>query len=84
MTYDTAASSAAWMRVGSMSVEHMEPDTSIARMIVAWFAGTLSTTTGRPRASTSAATAEANRANGRCRRRREAPGIAARTSDTLE
>ena len=67
-----------------MSVEHMLPDTSIARMIVAWLAGTLSTTTGRPSATTSAATPAANRANGRWRRRREAPGIAARISDRLE
>ena len=67
-----------------MSVEHMLPDTSIARMIVAWFAGTLSTTTGRPSAITRAARPDANSANGRWRRSREAPGIAARISDRLE
>ena len=42
------------------------------------------TTTGRPRAMTSAARPAANRANGRWRRRRDAPGIAARISDRLE
>ena len=84
VTNATAASSAASSRVGSMSVEHMLPDTSIARMIVVWLAGTLSTTTGRPSAITSAATPAANSANGRCRRRRDAPGRAARISDRLE
>ena len=68
----TAASSAASRRVGSMSVEHMLPDTSIARMIVAWLAGTLSTTTGRPSATTSAATA------GREQRRTGGGGAGAR------
>ena len=46
VTNSIAASSAASMRVGSMSVEHMLPDTSIARMIVAELAGTLSTIDG--------------------------------------
>ena len=39
VTNATAAASAASSRVGSMSVEHMLPETSIARMIVAWLAG---------------------------------------------
>ncbi len=84
VTNSIAAFSAASMRVGSMSVEHMLPDTSIARMIVAELAGTLSTITGRPSAITRAAIPAANSENGRWRRSREAPGIAARISDRLE
>src|SRR3954463_4844454 len=38
-TNEIAAVSAASRRVGSMSVEHIEPDTSIVRMIVVWFVG---------------------------------------------
>ena len=53
-------------------------------MIVAELAGTLSTTTGRPSAITSAAMPAANSVNGRWRRSREAPGSAARISDRLE
>ena len=59
-----------------MSVEHMLPDTSIVRMIVVWFVGTLAITTGRARATVSPASARANSANGRCRRRNDERGSA--------
>ena len=81
---DDAASSAACKRVGWMSVEHMLPETSMARMIVVWPAGTLTIVTGRERATARLASPTTNRANGRCRRRREEPGCAVRTSDRLE
>ena len=84
VTKAIAASSAASIRVGSMSVEHMLPDTSIARITVVWFVGTLRTTEGRARASTRTPTAEASRANGRCRRNRARPGAASRTRARLE
>ncbi len=84
VTKATAASSAASSRVGRMSVEHMLPETSIARMIVDWLVGTLRTTDGRPRARTTAATAATSRPNGRCRRSRAEPGSASRTSARLE
>ena len=76
-----AAASAAWSRLGGMSVEHMLPETSIARMIVVWLVGTLTISTGRATATASAPTARTNRANGRWRRRRDDPGNASRTRD---
>ena len=81
---DAAAASAAWRRLGGMSAEHMLPETSMARMIVVWLAGTLTMTTGRARATTRAPTARTNRANGRWRRRRDDPGSASRTRARLE
>jgi hypothetical protein len=80
----TAASSAASIRVGAMSVEHMLPETSIVRITVVWFVGTLSTTEGRASATISRATAEASMANGRWRRNRARPGNASRTRARLE
>ncbi len=79
-----AAASAASIRLGAMSVEHMLPDTSMASITVVWFVGTVAMTTGRLSASTRHATATATSANGRWRRRREEPGSASRTSDRLE
>ena len=79
-----AAASAAWSRVGAMSFEHMLPDTSMTSTIVVWLAGTLAIAIGRPMARPRAARATANRANGRCRRRRAEPGCAAWMSDRLE
>ena len=67
-----------------MSVEHMLPETSIARMIVVRLVGTLRTATGRANATMSAARASTNNANGRCRRRRAEPGWASRTRLRLE
>ena len=84
LTNATAASSAAWRRVGSMSVEHMLPDTSMESRMVVWLLGTLRTTTGLASAMTSTAAPAANSANGRCRRRRRRPGAASRISARLE
>ena len=84
VTKFTAASIAASRRVGSMSVEHMLPDTSIARTMTVWLVGTDSTTTGRATATASAAIAVASSAIGTCRRQRRAGGPAARSSDRLE
>ena len=67
-----------------MSVEHMLPDTSMARRMVVWLLGTLRTTTGRASAMTSTAAPAANRANGRWRRQRRRPGAASRISARLE
>ena len=49
-TNDSAACSAASRRLGTMSVEHMLPETSIARMIEVRLVGT-STATGRANAT---------------------------------
>ena len=67
-----------------MSVEHMLPETSIARTIVDWLLGTLSTTMGRARAIARAATAATTRTNGTWRRQRRGDGPAARISARLE
>src|SRR4029077_11072542 len=79
-----AAFSAAMSRLGSMSSEHMLPDTSMTRTIVVWLDGTAAIATGRPTAKARAARAVANSTNGRWRRRRAGPGRAAWTSDRLE
>ena len=78
-----AAASAASMRVGGMSVEHIEPDTSIVSSTVVWFVGTAATATGRASATARNATAASTSTNGRCRRR-DVRGIASRTSERLE
>ena len=59
-------------------------DTSIARMIVVWPAGTLTMLTGRAMATTRLPSASTNSANGRWRRMRDERGSASRTSDRLE
>ena len=79
-----AAASAAPIRLGRMSVEHMLPETSMVRMIVAWLVGTLAMTTGRARATARPASASANRANGRWRRTIDERGRAARMRTRLE
>jgi hypothetical protein len=83
-TNATAARSAASRRVGSMSVEHMLPDTSIASTIVVRLLGTLRTTVGLATAMARAATAAATRANGTWRRQLRREGPAARMSARLE
>ncbi len=82
--YDAAAASAARIRLGGMSPEHMLPETSSDRMIVAWFEGTLTATAGRATAIVSSTRARAKSPKGRCRRRRDRGGRASRISDTLE
>ena len=79
-----AAASAASIRLGAMSVEHMLPETSIVRTIVASFVGTLAITTGRATATARPARATANRANGRWRRMNDEPGSASRIRERLE
>ena len=68
-----------------MSVEHMLPDTSIARMIVAWLAGHAEHDDG-PAERRRPAPRSPRRAarTGRWRRSRERRGTAARISDRLE
>src|SRR3989304_4851852 len=80
---DSAAALAASRRLGSISVEHLLPETSIARTMVVWPVGTLTMATGRPNAITRLASARRNRANGRWRRRRDGGGSAARTQARL-
>ena len=79
-----AAASAASIRLGAMSVEHMLRDTSIARITVVWPAGTLTMAAGRAMASTRLPSASTNSANGRWRRIRDERGRAMWTSDRLE
>ena len=62
-----AAVSAASIRLGGTSVEHMLPETSMARTIVVSFVGTLAITTGR-------ATATAKAGQGQLRTARTAGG----------
>ncbi len=81
---EAAAAFAASSRSGAMSFEHMLPDTSMVSTIVVWLAGTLAMAIGRASATTSAAIATANSANGRWRRSRPDPGCASRTSERLE
>ena len=81
---DAAAASAAWRRLGATSAEHMLPETSMAMMMLVWFVGTLTMSTGRAAAMARAPAATTNSAKGRCRRTREEPGSASRTRARLE
>ncbi len=83
-TKSEAAASAAWSLLGSISVEHMLPDTSIVSRMVDPLVGTAMTAAGRATANASAAMAPRNRTNGRWRRMRDVPGPAAAMSDRLE
>ncbi len=65
---DLAAFCAATRRLGCTSVARMLPDTSMARMMVCWFEGRVTTATGRAAASSMAARASRNRNGGICRR----------------
>jgi len=81
------ASAACWAtarRFGSTSVEHMLRETSIAKMIVVRFMGTVSSRAGRAMPRSNPASPETNRAKGRCRRQRVYLGMAARTRARLE
>ena len=83
-TNAAAAASAARSRLGSMSAEHMLPETSIVRMMVVLLAGTATIAAGRATATEVEATAARNSANGRWRRSRDVRGAASRRSETLE
>ena len=63
-----AASCAATSRLGWTSVARMLPDTSIARMMVCWFDGSMTTAIGRAAASSMAARASRNSSGGMWRR----------------
>ena len=83
-TNSRTAASAAVSRLGETSVEHMEPDTSSARMIVESEIGTSMLTWGRAAATPSSASAASTSANGTCRFHAARLGAAARISATLE
>src|SRR5215468_1457290 len=74
------AFSAAVMRFGSTSVEHMEPETSRASRIVADVEGTGTVTCGRAAPTPSTANPATSSAAGMRLLQRERPGTAARTS----
>ena len=65
-----AAACAAAMRVGSTSAARMLSDTSIARMIVCWFDGSVTVAVGRAMAMIAAIVASRNSAGGTWRRMR--------------
>ena len=83
-TKSRTAVSAAVSRLGVTSVEHIEPDTSSARMIVESAIGTSMLTCGRAAATPSSASAPSTSANGTCRFHAARFGAAARISATLE
>ena len=78
------ASCATASRFGLTSVEHIEPETSSARMIDVRAIGTSRSTCGRPAARPSATRLASNRAIGRCRCQRLRLGSTERSSATLE
>ena len=63
-----AAACAASSRLGLTSVARMLPETSMARMMVCWFDGSVTTACGRAAASSIAASASRNSAGGMWRR----------------
>ena len=79
-----AASCATERRFGWTSVEHIDRETSRARMIDVRATGTLRTTCGRPAASASATRPARRSAIGRCRCHRFRCGSTERSSATLE
>ncbi len=79
-----AASCAAVNRFGSTSVEHIDPETSRARMIDVREYGTFRSTLGRPAANPSATRLASSMATGRCRCHRFRLGSTVRSSATLE
>ena len=80
----SAAAFADSNRFGKMSVEHMLRETSMARMMVAFDAGSVTTETGLAIAMMRLDMAIRNKANGRCRFHCDCLGAAARISDRLE
>ena len=84
LTNSRAPFSAALNRSGYTSVEHMEPDSSRARMMVVCDSGTSVVTWGRADATASTARLTKSRAMGTWRRQRERRGTAARSRDKLE
>ena len=79
-----AACCAAVSRLGATSVEHIEPDTSIASRIVAWFDGTSTDASGRAAPVARTTRPAANSQTGMRRRHSDRPGSAARTSATVD
>ena len=75
-----ASCSAAVIRFGFTSVEHMEPETSRASMIVADDDATGTVACGRAAPTASTARPSVNSATGMRRRQRERPGKAVLTS----
>src|SRR5205085_2320595 len=75
-----AACSAAVIRFGRTSVEHIEPETSTASMIVADVDATGTVACGRAAPTASTARPSVSSAVGMRRRQRERPGTAVRTS----
>ena len=80
LTKALAAFSAAVMRFGCTSVEHIEPETSRASMIVPDDDGTRTVACGRAAPTPSTASPSSSSAAGMSRRQRLRPGRAARTS----
>ena len=80
LTKALVARSAAVIRFGLTSVEHMEPDTSRASMIVADDDATGTVACGRAAPIASTARPAVSSATGMRRRQRERPGTAVRTS----
>ncbi len=78
-----AASCAATSRLGCTSAARMLPETSIARMMVCWFDGSITTAIGRAAATSIAASASRNRKGGTWRRMLWPVPIASRTIDRL-
>jgi hypothetical protein len=77
-----AAFCAATSRFGWTSVARMLPDTSMARMMVCWLEGRVTTATGREAASSIAAIASRNSAGGMWRRTCWPGPIASLTMDS--
>ena len=83
LTKDLAASCAATMRLGCTSVARMLPDTSIARMMVSCWLGSVTTASGRAVATSSVASASSSSSGGTCRRQPGPLPSACFTSDRL-
>ena len=81
LTKVLAASWEAMMRLGLTSVARMEPETSMASMIVRSVKGSFTTARGRAAAKSSTATAPSIRAGGTCRRQ---PGPRPKASRATE
>ena len=70
-------------RLGSTSVARMLPDTSIAKMMVSFCEGSVTTAKGRDDATSMAANDSRNSKGGMCRRTLWFAPIASRTMDRL-
>ena len=85
--FSTNERAAAWATVslfGLTSVEHIDPETSNARITEVRLSGTAIIALGRALAMQRPASPTRKSATGRCRRQRERVDIAARISATLE